>query len=142
MGGLQGGNGMENMTGKYVNKFEAKELRNKDLSPLRLAMMDHIVATGDGHSATARALNCNRSSVVQAMNDPYVQEVLQQRVGDRLSRASAIASNTLIHLARQGRSEYVQLQASDSILDRTGFKPPDRSIHQVNGDVSIRINLD
>ena len=37
-------------------------------------MIEHVVATGDGHSATARALNCNRSSVVQAMNDPYVQE--------------------------------------------------------------------
>jgi hypothetical protein len=130
------------MSGTYITKPEAKELRKKDLSPLRLQMIEHVVATGDGHSATARALNCNRSSVVQAMNDPYVQEVLQQKVGERLTRASAIASNTLIKLARQGKSEYVQLQASDSILDRTGFKPPDRSIHQVQGDVTISINLD
>ncbi|MAS98870.1 MAG: hypothetical protein CMF29_08145 [Kiritimatiellaceae bacterium] len=126
----------------YLNKLQQKEIRKKQLSPLRLQMIEHVVATGDGHSATARALNCNRSSVVQAMNDPYVQEVLQQKVGERLTRASAIASNTLIKLARQGKSEYVQLQASDSILDRTGFKPPDRSIHQVQGDVSIRINLE
>ena len=126
----------------YLNKLQPKEIRKKQLSPLRLQMIEHVVATGDGHSATARALNCNRSSVVQAMNDPYVQEVLQQKVGERLTRASAIASNTLIKLARQGKSEYVQLQASDSILDRTGFKPPDRSIHQVQGDVSIRINLE
>ncbi|OUW96990.1 MAG: hypothetical protein CBD88_03140 [Flavobacteriales bacterium TMED228] len=126
----------------YLNKLQQKEIRKKQLSPLRLQMIEHVVATGDGHSATARALNCNRSSVVQAMNDPYVQDVLQQKVGERLTRASAIASNTLIKLARQGKSEYVQLQASDSILDRTGFKPPDRSIHQVQGDVSIRINLE
>ena len=126
----------------YLNKLQQKEIRKKQLSPLRLQMIEHVVATGDGHSAPARALNCNRSSVVQAMNDPYVQEVLQQKVGERLTRASAIASNTLIKLARQGKSEYVQLQASDSILDRTGFKPPDRSIHQVQGDVSIRINLE
>ena len=126
----------------YLNKLQQKEIRKKQLSPLRLQMIEHVVATGDGHSATARALNCNRSSVVQAMNDRYVQEVLQQKVGERLTRASAIASNTLIKLARQGKSEYVQLQASDSILDRTGFKPPDRSIHQVQGDVSIRINLE
>ena len=126
----------------YLNKLQQKEIRKKQLSPLRLQMIEHVVATGDGHSATARALNCNRSSVVQAMNDPYVQELLQQKVGERLTRASAIASNTLIKLARQGKSEYVQLQASDSILDRTGFKPPDRSIHQVQGDVSIRINLE
>jgi len=126
----------------YLNKLQQKEIRKKQLSPLRLQMIEHVVATGDGHSATARALNCNRSSVVQAMNDPYVQEVLQQKVGERLTRASAIASNTLIKLARQGKSEYVQLQASDSILDRTGFKPPDRSIHQVQGDVTISINLD
>ena len=122
------------MSGTYITKPEAKELRKKDLSALRLSMIEHIVATGDGHSATARALNCNRSSVVQAMNDPYVQELLQQKVGERLTRASAIASNTLIRLSKQGKSEYV--------LDRTGFKPPDRSVHSIQGDVHIRIDLE
>ena len=126
----------------YLNKLQQKEIRKKQLSPLRLQMIEHVVATGDGHSATARALNCNRSSVVQAMNDPYVQELLQQKVGERLTRASAIASNTLIRLSKQGKSEYVQLQASDSILDRTGFKPPDRSVHSIQGDVHIRIDLE
>ena len=130
------------MSGTYVTKPEAKELRKKDISALRLSMIEHIVATGDGHSASARSLNCNRSSVVQAMNDPYVQELLQQKVGERLTRASAIASNTLIRLSKQGKSEYVQLQASDSILDRTGFKPPDRSVHSIQGDVHIRIDLE
>ena len=122
------------MSGTYITKPEAKELRKRDISALRLSMIEHVVATGDGHSATARALNCNRSSVVLAMNDPYVQELLQQKVGERLARSSAIASNTLIRLAKQGKSEYVQLQASDSI--------PDRSIHQVQGDVHIRIDLE
>ncbi len=130
------------MTGKYITKPEAREIKKRELTPLRLAIIDHVVATGDGNSATARALNCNRTSVINAMHDPYVQEVLQQKVGERLTRASAIASNTLINLSRSGKSEYVKLQASDSILDRTGYKPPDRSIHAVQGDVTISINLD
>ena len=104
-------------------------------------MVEHIVATGDGPTATAKALNCNRSSVQLALRDPSVQNELQDQVGHRLARSSAIASSTLLSLARNANSEYVRLQASDSILDRTGYKPPEKSLHLVQGEVRISIDL-
>jgi hypothetical protein len=125
----------------YKDKRQVAVEKQQMLSPLRKRMVAHITATGDGPSKTARALNCNRSSVQVALRDSVVQQELQEQVGHRLHRASAIAGNTLINLARDARSEYVQLQASDSILDRTGFKPPERSLHSVQGDVRISIDL-
>lgn len=124
---------------RLMRKDEALEV--KKLSPLRMKMVEHIVATGDGPTATAKALNCNRSSVQLALRDPSVQNELQDQVGHRLARSSAIASSTLISLARNANSEYVRLQASDSILDRTGYKPPEKSLHLVQGEVRISIDL-
>ena len=125
----------------FKTKLDAAEDRKKRLSPLRRRIIEHIVATGDNQSATARALECNRVSVAKALADPSVQEELHRQVGDKLSIAAAIAGNTLVNLAASGKSEYVQLQAADSILDRTGFKPPDRQMHAVQGDIRISIDL-
>ena len=126
---------------KYIDKQQKADVKRQTLSPLRKAIVEHITATGDGPSKTARALNCNRSSVQRALLDPVVQQQLQESVGHRLVRASAVAGHTLISLARSAQSEYVQLQASDSILDRAGFKAPDHSLHSIHGDVRISIDL-
>jgi hypothetical protein len=126
---------------KYMSKLQNADVKRRTLSTLRKTIVDHITATGDGPSKTARVLKCNRSSVHRALQDPVVQQELQERVGQRLVRASAVAGNTLISLARSAQSEYVQLQASDSILDRAGFKAPDHSLHSIHGDVRISIDL-
>lgn len=137
-----GGNGyLDRNKPGFMTKSDAEEERKRKLTPLRRKIVEHLVATGDGPGATANALGCNRTSVTAALKDPYVQDEVQRQIGDRLSRAAAIAGNTLIGLAREAKSEYVQLQASDSILDRTGFKPPERNLHQVRGDVRINIDL-
>ena len=126
---------------KYISKRDKADEKRKSLSPLRKKIVEHITATGDGPSKTARALNCNRSSVHLALRDEMVQQELGVQVGQRLHRASAIAGNTLIGLTRSASSEYVRLQAADSILDRTGYGVPDRSLHQIQGDVRISIDL-
>ena len=126
---------------RYIDKLQKADEKRKSLSPLRKRIVDHITATGDGPSKTARVLNCNRSSVHLALRDEVVQHELGVQVGQRLHRASAIAGNTLVSLTRSASSEYVRLQAADSILDRTGYRVPDRSLHQVQGDVRISIDL-
>jgi|3_EtaG_2_1085321.scaffolds.fasta_scaffold17244_1 hypothetical protein len=125
----------------FLTKPQAAETRRKQLTPLRKKIIDHYITTGDGPTATANALNCNRVSVSQALADPYVQEIIQKEIGEKLSLAGVVASNSLVQLAKSGRSEYVKLQASDSILDRIGFKPPERKQHSVQGDIKISIDL-
>jgi len=46
-----------------------------------------------------------------------------------------------LQLARGAKSEYVQLEASKDILDRAGFKPPDRHMHLHAGDIAVQIDL-
>jgi hypothetical protein len=49
--------------------------------------------------------------------------------------------STVASLAKNGKSEYVQLQAAQDLLDRAGFKPIDRSQVQVAGDIRVSIDL-
>jgi hypothetical protein len=47
----------------------------------------------------------------------------------------------LVQLAQGAKSEYVQLEASKDILDRAGFKAPDKHMHLHAGDISVNIDL-
>ena len=51
------------------------------------------------------------------------------------------ASNKMIHLADNAKSEYVQLEASKDILDRVGLRTPDKVQHSVVGDIKVNIDL-
>ena len=65
-----------------------------------------------------------------------------QCVANTLGVGAGLASSKLLQLATNAKSEYVQLQSCIDILDRTGFKAPEKHQHQVIGDVKVNINLD
>ena len=44
-------------------------------------------------------------------------------------------------LSGDAKSEYVQLEASKDILDRAGFKAPDKHMHIHAGDIRVNIDL-
>ena len=75
------------------------------------------------------------------MHLPHIERYMTEAVGQNLRRSAVGAALTLQRLSTSARSEYVQLQASDSILDRSGYKPPDRQQVQVEGDLRITIDL-
>ena len=72
---------------------------------------------------------------------PHVQEYMMQQVGQHLALSSISSVKRLRHLVDHARSEYVQLEASKDILDRVGFKQPDKVKHTLDGDISVKIDL-
>ena len=106
----------------FRTKLDAVEDRKRQLSPLRRKIIEHIVATGDNNTATAKALECNRVSVSKALADPYVQEEMQRQIGDRLSQAAAIAGNTLITLARSAREKPPRCPGGHTYQHRLGLE--------------------
>ena len=51
------------------------------------------------------------------------------------------ASIRLMQLSESAKSEYVQLEASKDILDRAGYKAPDKHMHLHAGDIKVTIDL-
>ena len=69
------------------------------------------------------------------------KEYMQQRIRDSIGINATIASRKVLDLASSAKSEYVQLEASKDILDRAGYKPVDKAMHLVQGNISVSIDL-
>ena len=66
---------------------------------------------------------------------------MMMQISETLGISAARAASRMVQLATNARSEYVQLEASKDILDRTGFKPPDRTQSVVDGEIQVKIDL-
>ena len=51
------------------------------------------------------------------------------------------ASNKMLELSSNAKSEYVQLEASKDILDRAGYKPVEKSMSLIQGNINVSIDL-
>ena len=110
------------------------------------ALVQAYVANG-GNLTQAAAVSgysagdSGRVSAQKAMKTAHVQAALMQAVAEEFSRHAPMAVKQLAGLAKRGKSEYVQLEASKDLLDRAGFKPIDRSQVQMAGDIRVQIDL-
>ena len=82
-----------------------------------------------------------RVTASKALRLPHVQEYMQQRIRESIGLNATIASRKVLDLASSAKSEYVQLEASKDILDRAGYKPVDKAMHLVQGNISVSIDL-
>ena len=115
------------------------------ISPKARKLVDILVSKGctiteasklagyKGHSA--------RVSASKMLRKPEVQEYMQQELRRAIGLHSTHALNSINRLAQGAKSEYVQLEASKDILDRAGFKAPDKHQHMIAGNFSINIDL-
>ena len=116
------------------------------LTKRQMALVDHLVATGEPLARAAEAAGyaageSGRVTASKTIRLPHVQQYMMQRVTEQLGLNATIAASKVMHLASGAKSEYVQLQAAQDILDRAGFKPIDRSQVQVAGDIRVTIDL-
>lgn len=73
---------------------------------------------------------------------PKVQEYYRQQVAEIGLLGSLPAVKTLVRLTTEAKSEYVQMESAKDLLDRGGFKAPDKVQHSVGGNLTIKIDLD
>jgi phage terminase small subunit len=110
------------------------------------ALVDAMVSKGMTTSKAAEEAGyaAGKSGYVVALKTlklPHVQRYMMERIAAELSVNAAHASYRVMNLAKGAKSEYVQLQAAQDILDRAGFKPIDRSQVQIAGDIKVSIDL-
>lgn len=118
----------------------------KQLTKKQMALVDTLVATGctlrEAASEAGYAEGeSGRVSASRTIRLPHVQQYMMQRVTEQLGMNATVAASKVMQLASGAKSEYVQLQAAQDILDRAGFKPIDRSQVQMAGDIRISIDL-
>ena len=72
---------------------------------------------------------------------PHIQEYMQQRIRESIGINATKASHKMLELSTSAKSEYVQLEASKDILDRAGYKPVEKSMSLVQGNINVSIDL-
>ena len=118
----------------------------RKLTRRQVALVDAYVANGGNLTKAAQAAgyaegNSGRVTAQKAMKTAHVQRYLMQVTAEAFSTHAAMAVGKVEGLASRAKSEYVQLQAAQDLLDRAGFKPIDRSQVQVAGDIKVSIDL-
>lgn len=83
-----------------------------------------------------------RVTASRTLRLPKVQEYYRSRVAEIGLMGAIPAVKTIVRLAQEAKSDYVKLEASKDILDRSGFKAPDKVQHSVGGQLSVKIDLD
>ena len=110
-------------------------------------LVDTLVATGCTIKKASEVAGyakgeSGRVSASKALKSPNVQAYLMLQVSESIGLNATKASHRLLQLSQDAKSEYVQLEASKDILDRAGFKAPDKHHHLVAGDIKVNISLD
>ena len=121
-------------------------LKQIRLTKKQKTLVDTIVALGcsikEASSKSGYAKGeAGRVTASKTLRLPHVQEYMQQRVRESIGINATIASRKVLDLASSAKSEYVQLEASKDILDRAGYKPVEKSMSLVQGNISVSIDL-
>ena len=109
-------------------------------------LVDTLVATGDSIKNCAKLAGysdgeAGRVSASKALKTPHVQQYMMQVVTNSIGLNATKALKRIVDLSDSAKSEYVQLEASKDILDRAGYKAPDKVMHSHVGNISVNIDL-
>lgn len=114
----------------------------RPLTSKQRALVDHVLSTGDKISECYQLIGYSApETAYKTLSLPHVQAYMMQQTAATLGKGSMWAAARMLKLSQSAKSEYVQLEASKDILDRAGFKPPERHQHQVQGDIKVSIDL-
>ena len=116
------------------------------LTPKQIKLVDTLVAQGCSITQASQIAgyatgDSGRVTASKALKLPHVQDYVMRCINESIGMNATIASSKLVKLAKGAKSEYVQLEASKDILDRAGFKAPDKHLHLHQGDIKVSIDL-
>ena len=118
----------------------------RQLKTKQQLLVDTIVANGCSITEASQIAGyakgeSGRVTASKALKQPHVQEYMMKQEQDTIGLGATKAVNRILTLSSSAKSEYVQLEASKDILDRAGFKAPDKQLHLLQGDIRVNINL-
>jgi phage terminase small subunit len=130
---------------KIPSSSELDEL-SKALTPKQRVLVANVVTRGmNGTDAAKAAGYSDRSAVVTASKNlakPHVRAYMNALTMSMFGERGTKALVAIDRLMTTAKSEYVQLEAAKDMANRAGWMPPERKQVTVQGDVSVRIELD
>lgn len=126
------------------HKVDASALAplERELTERQAAFVEHYVENGGNvEEAATLAGYADRSSGYANLRNPLIQKAILAETLQHIGLAAVPALKTVSTLAASARSEYVRLQAATDLLDRAGFKPPDKLHAVVDADLHVSLDI-
>jgi len=121
-----------------------ESIRDLKLTPKQIKAVTYYVESGCKPADAAReagyAEETARNAAHHLFKSANVIKAVELYTLEAIKVHAPRALATLVRLSTGAKSERVQMEASMDLLDRAGFKPPDRVQHDV-GNLSINLNL-
>ena len=120
-------------------------IKDNKITPRAKKLVDTLVATGCSITEASKVAgykgNSSRVSASRMLRNPEVQKYMFEQITHNLGMSAVKAQSRLLDLCTSAKSEYVQLEASKDILDRAGYKPTEKSMTLVQGNINVSIDL-
>ena len=119
---------------------------SRQLTPKQEKLVHTIVASGCSITQASQIAGyakgeAGRVTASKALKLPHIQEYMMKHIQETIGLGATKAVSRILSLSDSAKSEYVQLEASKDILDRAGFKAPDKQLHLLQGDIRVNIDL-
>lgn len=128
---------------KNVNALLPKP--SPSLNSRQKALVDILISTGCSVADASKSAGFKGKTPAvlgyQTLKKNHVREYMYQQIQESFGINSVKAQQTLSRLSQNAKSEYVQMESAKDILDRAGFKAPDKHQHQIVGDFKVHIDL-
>jgi len=130
---------------KLSNVNATLPVKQPELNSRQKALVDTLVSTGCSVSEASKVAGYKGKTPevqgYQTLKKSHVAEYMYQQIQQSFGINSLKAKSTLVKLSQNAKSEYVQMESAKDILDRAGFKAPDKHQHQIVGDFKVHIDL-
>lgn len=119
--------------------------QSRTLTEKQQAFVDEFIANGGKQSAAALkagyAEGSHHTDASRLVRNPLIQQAITKGVMMQIGLRAASALQTIDSLSTTARSDYVRLEAAKDILDRAGFKPPDRIDTRLDATLTVSLDL-
>lgn len=119
--------------------------KKPEVTTKQKALVDTLITTGCSVDEASRLAGFKgkvpAQQGYQTLKKPHVAEYMYQQIKESFGINSLKAQHQLLKLSQNAKSEYVQMESAKDILDRAGFKAPDKHQHQIVGDFKVNIDL-
>lgn len=124
----------------HEHRSEANKLTDQ-----QQAFVEAYVANGGNATKAALAAGYAKASASvtasRTLRLPHVQQELQKQMVAAIGLAAVPAIQRVKGLMRTAKSDYVKLEAARDLLDRAGFKPPDRVAVALDAGLSVSFDI-
>jgi hypothetical protein len=121
----------------------AKPVRG--LTQRQQRFVDRFLANGGRQGAAAVEAGYTEASAdgiaSRLMRNPLIQQAVMRSTLERIGLSAVPALHMIERLAQSAKSDYVKLEAARDLLDRAGFRPPDRVDHRLDHNLTVSLHL-